>query len=456
MSENPSGRRSIFGGLLLILIGVAFLLRHHLPEFGLGHLIRLYWPVILIVWGLAKLFDNFSARRSGDSRPPLISGGEIALLILLFVAVSGIWGVEKIRDQIGGGGFSSWDDIWAKKGVPVSEDVPPVAVKPNSSVSVHSPHGDVTVFADEQTDLRVVATKTVSAVNDAESEKLGQEVKIEITPVSGGFRVEPSGITGDRSHTRVDLEIHLPKKVSVTAQTDSGDITITGVSGSVTALSQRGDVAIHNVASDVTATMQNGDVRIEHVHGDVHLHGKGNGVDLSDVTGSATIDGEFFGPIQVSGIAQTTQFNSSRTDLTILKMRGRLDMDSDSLQISDADGGVKLKTHDKSISLENTSGRIDVINTNADVSISLKKAPSDEISVQNSSGGVDLSLPANSGFELSAASQSGEVDTEFDDSGLNKQSEGETSRLSGKIGAHGPKIILNTTYGTISVRKSDS
>ena len=165
--------------------------------------------------------------------------------------------------------------MWVKKGVPVSEDVPPVAVKPNSSVSVHSPRGDVTVFADEQTDLRVVATKTVSAVNDAESEKRGQEVKIEITPVSGGFRVEPSGITGDRSHTRVDLEIHLPKQVSVTAQTDSGDITITGVSGSVTALSQRGDVAIHDVASDVTATMQNGDVRIEHVHGDVHLHGKG-------------------------------------------------------------------------------------------------------------------------------------------------------------------------------------
>lgn len=456
MSENPSGRRSIFGGVLLILIGVLFLLRHHFPEFGIGHLIRLYWPVILIVWGLAKLFDNLSARRSGDSRPPLVSGGEIALLVLLFVAVIGIWGVEKIRDQIGGGSFSSWDDMWVKKGVAVSEDVPPVAVKPNSAVSVHSLRGDVTVFADEQTDLRVVATKTVSAVSDAESEKRANEIKIDITPISGGFRVEPSGITGDRSHTRVDLEIHLPKQVSVTAQTDSGDITITGVSGSVTALSQRGDVAIHDVASDVTATMQNGDVRIEHIHGDVRLHGKGNGVDLSDVNGNATIDGEFFGPVQISNIAQTTQYNSSRTDLTILKMRGRLDMDSDSLQISDVDGGVKLKTHDKSIEFDNTAGRIDVTNTNADVSISLKKPPTDEISVQNTSGAIDLAVPSKSSFEISASSRSGEISSEFEDSGLKQDSAEETHKLDGKIGTHGPKITLVTTYGTINLRKSDS
>ena len=86
---------------------------------------RLYWPVILIVWGIAKLIDNFSARRSGDARPPLLSGGEIALIILLFVAVTGMWGFGRIRDQLGDTDSFSWNDMWVKKGVPVSEDVPP-------------------------------------------------------------------------------------------------------------------------------------------------------------------------------------------------------------------------------------------------------------------------------------------------------------------------------------------
>jgi len=456
MSDTPRGRQSIFGGLLLILIGVLFLLHNRFPELGLEHILRLYWPVILIVWGLAKLFDNFSARRSGDSRPPLLSGGEIALIILLFIAVSGIWGFHRIRDQFGDSNSFDWSDMWVKKGVPVSEDLPPVAVKPNSSISVQTPRGDITVFADESSDLHVVATKTVSAVNDSESEKRASSIKIEVTPVSGGFKVEPGGISGDRTHTRIDLEIHLPKQVSVTAQTENGDITITGIGGAVTAISQSGDVAIHDVGSDVTATPQNGDIRIANVHGDVRLHGKGNAVDLRDVTGNASIDGEFFGPIQVSNIAQTTQFTSSRTDLTILKMRGRLDLDSDSLQISDVDGGIKLKTHDKSIDLENTSGRIDITNAHADVSISLKKAPSDEISVQNDTGGVELALPSKSAFEISAASRSGEVQSEFEASSLSQQTTGETSKLEGKVGDHGPKITLVTTYGTINLRKSDS
>jgi hypothetical protein len=456
MSQAPSGRRSIFGGLVLILVGILFLLIHHYPQLGIGHLVRLYWPVILIVWGIAKLIDNFSARQSGDASPPWLSGGEIALIILLFVAVTGMWGIGRIREQLGETDSFSWNDMWVKKGVPVSEDVPPVAVKPNSSISVHTPRGDVTVFADEDTDLRIVATKTVSSVSDAESSKRASEIKIDVTPVNGGFRVEPSGITGDRSHTRVDLEVHLPKQVSVTGQTDSGDITITGISGAVTAISQSGDVAIHDVGSDVTAKMQNGDVRVAQVHGDVRLSGKGNGVDLSDVTGNATIDGEFFGPIQISNIAQTTQFNSSRTDLTILKMKGRLDLDSDSLQISDVDGSIKLKTHDKSVEIENAAGRIDIANAHADVSITLKKPPTDEINVQNDSGGIDLALPAKSSFEISASSRSGEIDSEFDDAGLKHEASGETKTLEGKVGAHGPKITLNTTYGTINLRKSES
>jgi len=456
MSPARSGRQSIFGGLLLILVGVLFLLIHHYPQLGIGHLVRLYWPVILIVWGIAKLIDNFSARQSGDASPPWLSGGEIALIILLFVAVTGMWGIGRIREQLGDTDSFSWNDMWMKKGVPVSEDVPPVPVKPNSSISVNTPRGDVTVFADEDTDLRIVATKTVSSVSDSESSKRASEIKINVTPVNGGFRVEPSGISGDRTHTRVDLEVHLPKQVSVTAQTDSGDLTIAGISGAVTAISLSGDITIHDVGSDVTAKMQNGDVRIAQVHGDVGLSGKGNGVELSDVSGNATIDGEFFGPIQVSNIAQTTQFISSRTDLTILKMHGRLDLDSDSLQISDVDGSIKLKTHDKSVEIENAAGRMDINNAHADVSITLKKPPTDEINVQNDSGGIDVALPAKSSFEISAASRSGEIDSEFDDASLNHETSGDTKKLNGKVGNHGPKITLDTTYGTINLRKSES
>ena len=92
----------------------------------------------------------------------------------------------------------------------------------------------------------------------------------------------------------------------------------------------------------------------------------------------------------------------------------------------------------------------------ADVSITLKEPPTDEINVQNDSGGIDLALPSKSTFEISANSRSGEIESEFDDNTVNHESAGDTKKLEGKVGSHGPKITLNTTYGTINLRKSES
>ncbi len=59
---NLAYRRSLLGPLVLIGIGVVFLL-HNLVGFELFHLIRRYWPVILIVIGLAKLAEYYRLGR---------------------------------------------------------------------------------------------------------------------------------------------------------------------------------------------------------------------------------------------------------------------------------------------------------------------------------------------------------------------------------------------------------
>ena len=46
------------GPLLLIVIGVLFLLRNIYPYFGFDKM----WPVILIVIGLAKVFEYFQVQ----------------------------------------------------------------------------------------------------------------------------------------------------------------------------------------------------------------------------------------------------------------------------------------------------------------------------------------------------------------------------------------------------------
>ena len=54
----------MLGPLLLIVIGVLFLLNNMFPGFRFGKM----WPVILIVIGLAKVFEYFQANPPGT--PP--------------------------------------------------------------------------------------------------------------------------------------------------------------------------------------------------------------------------------------------------------------------------------------------------------------------------------------------------------------------------------------------------
>ena len=68
MTDIQHRRRSIFPGLLLIVLGLIFLLHHLNPAFGIGHLARIYWPFLIILWGIAKLIDHFAAQSNGAAR----------------------------------------------------------------------------------------------------------------------------------------------------------------------------------------------------------------------------------------------------------------------------------------------------------------------------------------------------------------------------------------------------
>ena len=104
MTNGARQRSSIFTGLLLILLGILFLLQRFDPQLGIGHLLSRYWPVLLILWGLAKLIDHFTAQRTGEGRPPILSGPEAALMILVIAVLIGMSLRESILDRV-----SSWN-----------------------------------------------------------------------------------------------------------------------------------------------------------------------------------------------------------------------------------------------------------------------------------------------------------------------------------------------------------
>jgi len=236
---------------------------------------------------------------------------------------------------------------------------------------------------------------------------------------------------------------------------DRGDISISGVTGSVTVVSQKGDLDIHNLGGDLSADLESGNAQISDIAGDVHMKGHGTEIEIDDVKGSASLEGDFFGPIHLRNIAKTTRYVTPRENFTVTQLTGRMELDSDSVQLTDVGGDASLTAHNKDIDAENISGRLTIVDTHASVKVSFSNPPKQDIGITNESGDVDLTLPSSANFEIAATSRDGDVNSEFSDSALKTVNQSGTGQLVGKIGNSGPKIAIVTSYGTINVHKSD-
>lgn len=442
-------RRSIFSGLLLIFIGLLFLLYRFEPQLQIGSFVRHFWPVLIILWGVAKLIDHLVARRSGE-RAPLLSGGEAALLIVAFLALAGLGFADYIRKR--------HPDLDLKLGNPFaqkytqSDALPAKKVPAGAHITIQTAHGDVRVHTGGGDELHVTANKSASDSNESEADEHMAAVKAVIEPTSDGFQIRPAG--GDsEGDVDVDLDVEVPKSAHVSVSTSKGDVSIAGVAGAVEASTGEGDLEIHDSGSDVAVNMKKGDLRVANIAGSVHVTGRGSEIDISDVKGDATLEGEFYGPIRVRNVAKTTHYVSQRSDLMLIHMTGRMELDSEDLQISDVAGSAKLATHNKDVEVENVSGRLEITDSHGDIKVHCSQPPTDEINVADDSGQVSLTLPSKSNFEISAISRGGDISSDFEGLSLQQTNDDNAGKLNGRVGSGGPKIQIATSYGTITLKR---
>src|SRR5580704_2743994 len=263
MTNGGQARSSPLAGLLLILLGALFLLDRFDRVLGIGYIARRYWPVLLILWGIAKLIDRFDARRRAEVPGRLLTGSEAALLVLLFIVLSAFGLKDWFRDR-----YPNLDMEIAPfdQRSSVSEELATRSVAAQAHITLRTIRGNIAIHTAEGTGMHVRINKSVSASTDSAAQKEMNETVVVIDQTADGYSVHPTKL-GDRSPVTVDLDVVLPRAVSLTARTDRGDISISGITGSVDAGTRRGDIEIRDADSDVRAELQNGNARVGNVAG---------------------------------------------------------------------------------------------------------------------------------------------------------------------------------------------
>ncbi|MCU1243327.1 MAG: hypothetical protein JWO71_4053 [Candidatus Acidoferrum typicum] len=439
---------SVFSGLVLIFIGLLLLL-HNYRGFELTSVILHWWPLILIFWGAIKIYERTAGARGSQPGASRISSGEVVLVVALLAIVGMVLGVDRARRTIPG-----LVDIELPEAFASSIDVAPKTVPANARITVRVGRGDITVRASDEPEIRVSGKVNAKGWSESAAKKLGEHVSAEIVQNGDGYEVRPTG--GANSRVSVDMDISVPKKALLTIHSEKGDVTVSDMASQVNIDNGNGDIEVHSTGGDVSLDMRHGDAKISDTKGDVKISGHGGSIEVVNASGSFTISGEFVGPIHAERVTKGVRFVSHRTDLTLTQLSGHMEAGSGNLEIVDAPGNLILRTRDEDVTIENASGKINIDDRNSNIQVRFSSPPKGDIEITNSSAPITLTLPESSSFEILADCHSGEIDSEFASDSLKVTStESGDSHLEGKYGrGRGPKIILRTSYGSISIHKT--
>src|SRR6266849_4917204 len=442
---------SLFPGLLLLFVGLLLLL-HNYRGLDVFTVIGHWWPLILILWGAIKLYERMAAGRSGDPNAASITASEVflvlGLLSLLGIVVAIDYGRQNLPGHVRELGNSFDFDL----------EVAPMAVPSDARISIRNGRGNISVRPSDEAQIRVSGKKNAKAWNEKDAQQFADHVGMEIAQNGDGYEIRPTGVGSGDSRISLDLDVAVPKKASLTIRNEKGDITVADMAKPVSVTNGVGDVEVRGTAGDVSVDTKKSDIKVSDTKGNVKISGHGGEINVSGATGGLTIDGEFYGSIRADKVAKGVRFLSQRTDLTLSQLAGHMEAGPGNLEIFDAPGNLSVRSQDD-ITLENAGGKVKVDNRRGNVEVRFSFLPKEDIEINNVSAGITLSLPESASFEIVADCHSGDIDSEFQADSL-KLTPGTGSRdahLEGKYGSgRGPKIVLKTSYGSISLRRTSS
>lgn len=453
----PPRRRSIFGPIVLITIGVVFLLVNAgfiTARVALSTFAR-YWPVLLIIWGVLRLIEYLRARQEGVPPPGIGAGGVIGIifLVLFGLSVSAAYRTSErvnwnqVRSEIDmpDDEFSKWFGQKYEFADNVDQDFPA-----NAMLKIVGDRGDIKISPSTDGKLHITVRKVVYADNQDEANKLNQKVLPTITTVDNVLTIDSSR-RGDWQGASLNLDIMAPKKAMTEVMITRGDVTVSGREANLKLQSQRGDITVEDITGSADIHMRNGDFTARRVSGDVAVEGKAGDVTVSDIGGSAALQGDFFGGINFTKVAKGVRFKSSRTDMELAKLDGNLTMESGDMRGSAMTGPFRMNANRGwDVRLEDISGEMRVENNRGEVELH-PKAPFGNMEIRSRQGRIRVVMPQAAGFVVDARSTRGEIETDFD---LAKTDDRHEARATGTVNKGGPKLTLNNENGVIEIRKN--
>jgi DUF4097 and DUF4098 domain-containing protein YvlB len=442
--------RSITGPLILLTIGVFFLIYNLRPDLISITRIGDYWPFLLIGAGVIGLIEVlFHASRGSAAPPRPVAGAGIFWILVVGLLVATLSRNHNLHfgrfDSPGVSFFGSDYDY------DINATESPRGV---THVVLDNLRGNLSIKGEDLGDVRVTGRKTVRAFNRNDADRANQQTQVHMERQGDALLIRTDDSTGPRMiQITTDLDITVPRGISIESRGRTGDLTIDDVDGPVDVSAGRGDLRLSHIGKDVKIeASRSGDIHVTDVKGGLDLQGRGSDVQLENIAGPVTVNGEYAGTLEFRGLAKPMRFTSSRTEFRVEAVPGTITMDLGDLKLDNVIGPVRFKTGTRDIQATDVTDALDLVVDRGDIQVNVGKVPVPRIDVHTHNGDIRVALPERAEFQIEGSTSQGDIDNEFG-GGLQTQSSGRAGTIKGHVG-NGPSITVGTGRGTVSVKKS--
>jgi DUF4097 and DUF4098 domain-containing protein YvlB len=439
---------SVVGPIILIAIGIVALLvlsgRIAADEFWSWY--GRWWPLLLIGAGVALLGEWAIDLRS---QTPVRRGGNF-VGILIFLAILGFgaagwnnfWG--PLRAEMG----DNDDNLFGAFGLPehdLDQQVLNTQVPANAAVDIEDPRGDVSITAGDVPSVQVQAHEVAYAGSDTTAKKIFDAEAAHVT-VSGNAVLVRSNSSNSG---RLNLTVTVPHGAQVTVNAGHGDVTAAGLGAGISVTAPHGDIHLSTIAGPVEAHFSKGEFSAHEIQGDVTGEGPCSDLTLSEITGKVGLNCSYFDQLHIEHVNGAVHFSTSRTDVDLASLPGDLTLTDSDLHVTEAKGAVRVVTHSRDIDLDQIYG--DTYVEDRDGNIAIEPAGSYNIEAKNErgKGDVEVTLVPSAQAVVEGHTRNGDIESDYPLS----ISGDESKSVTGKIGAGGPKITLNTDVGDVHIKR---
>jgi hypothetical protein len=385
-------RPSLLGGLIWIGLGVLFLLNN----FGIGpdarSLITHYWPVLLILLGIATILDHFFPKEAIAIRFGELIG--IFFLIILCMSIT-IFHDARFNNMFRDFQFHIFNQTpWQpfpyfqrtqtfveEKSYPVEKGMP---------VYIENSYGSVTVLPGQDNEISVHLKKVIFTNEAQAAQSIADGIHLQgaVKETKSGnpwfdIRTNRESLNSKDYRFHTNMEIYVPKNSHVKIKNAFGNVRVSEINGNLNLNAAQGNIDVQNCKGVFAISTRFGESRMKNLTGQVEVKARGK-VFAENIQGDIQITNEFSpielfnidgkvlvsnngGNLKLDNIAKSVDIRAQGAQVKIRGIKESLKVNADysNLDLRDIGSGIQIESRYSTIQLRDIQGDI-TMDSNSD------------------------------------------------------------------------------------------